>query len=73
MFFLAYCSNVTTFIHIIRFKAIKTLYKMPFGTKAAKIIRDLSADVGTTYHSLVDRLVGLGAFKLRCIVHQYSL
>ena len=46
---------------------------MPFGTQAAKIIRDLSADVGTTYHSLVDRLVGLGAFKLRCIVHQYSL
>ena len=71
--FHAYCSNVTTFIHIIRFKAIKTLYKMPFGTQAVKIIRDLSADVGTTYHSLVDRLVGLGAFKLRCIVHQYSL
>ena len=57
----------------MRFKAIKTLYKMPFGTQVAKIIRDLSADVGTTYHSLVDRLVGLGAFKLRCIVHQYSL
>ena len=46
---------------------------MLFGTQVAKIIRDLSADVGTTYHSLVDRLVGLGAFKLRCIVHQYSL
>ena len=46
---------------------------MPFGTQAAKIIRDLSADVGTTCNLLVDRLVGLGAFKLRCIVHQYSL